>query len=121
MEKKQNPINNPDMISILEQLKHDINADIERRKLAYIGKDGKEYYDKESLDVANKLYVESMYKFIGRDGQQYSTTEQLRAADKRYEETMFPKIEKENLYYSNPDIPRENLYYNNPDISSKTR
>ena len=48
------------------------------------------------LDIANKLYVESMYKFIGRDGQQYSTTEQLRAADKRYEETMFPKIEKEN-------------------------
>ena len=46
-----------------------------------------------------------MYKFIGRDGQQYSTTEQLWAADKRYEETMFPKIEKENLYYSNPDIP----------------
>ena len=111
MEQKQNPINNSDMISILEQLKHAINADIERRKLAYtyIGEDGKDYYDKESLDIANKLYVESMYKFIGSDGQQYSTTEQLRVANKRYRETMFPKIEKENLYY------------NNPDISSKTR
>ena len=104
MEKKQNSINSSDMILMLEQLKRDINADIERRKIAYIGKDGKDYYDKESLDVANKLYVENMYKFIGRDGQQYGTTEELRAADKRYEETMFPKMEKENLYYKNPDI-----------------
>lgn len=39
MKQKQNPMNNIEMISILEQLKHDINADIERRKLAYIGKD----------------------------------------------------------------------------------
>lgn len=121
MEKNQNFMNVPDMISMLEQLKLDINADIERRKLAYIGKDGKDYYDKESLDVANKLYVESMYKFIGRDGQQYGTTEELRAANKRYEETMFPKMEKENLYYSNPDIPKQSLYINEPDISHKTR
>ena len=96
MEQKQNPINNPDMISILEQLKHDINADIERRKLAYIGKDGKDYYDKESLDIANKLYVESMYKFIGRDGRQYSTTEELQSANEMYEEIMFPNIDQQD-------------------------
>lgn len=104
MPNNQNFMNSPEMVSILEQLKRDINADIEKRKLAYIGKDGKDYYDKESLDAANKAYVESMYKFIGRDGHQYSTTEELQAANKMYEETMFPKIDKQDLYYNNPEI-----------------
>ena len=62
------------------------------------------YYDKKSLDLANKAYIESMYKFIGKDGRQYSTPEELQAASKMYEETMFPKIDKQDIYYDNPEI-----------------
>lgn len=94
MKNSQNFMNSPEMIAMLEQLKHDIDADIERRKFAYIGKDGQTYYDKESLDRANKAYIESMYKFIGKDGHEYGTTEELEAANKRFVESMFPKIEK---------------------------
>lgn len=48
--------NSPEIIAMLEKLRHDIDANIERRKMAYIGKDGKDYYDKQSLDLANKMY-----------------------------------------------------------------
>ena len=109
MQNNHDFMNSSEMVSMLEQIRRDINADIERRKLAYayIGKDGKDYYDKESLDMANKAFVETMYKFIGKDGQQYSTTEELQAANKKYEETMFPKIEEQDLSYNNPDIPHK--------------
>ena len=96
MQNNQDFINGPDMVSKLEQLKRDINADIEKRELAYIGQDGKDYYDKESLDAINKAYVESMYKFIGRDGRQYSTTEELQSANEMYEEIMFPNIDQQD-------------------------
>ena len=95
-------MNSSEMITLLEQLRLDINADIERRKIAYIGKDGKDYYDKESLDRANKFYIENMYKYIGKDGHEYSTTEELDAANKRYQQDRFPEIEKIN----NNDIER---------------
>ena len=96
MQNNQDFMNGPDMVSILEQLKHDIDADIEKRKLAYIAQDGNDYYDKTSLDAANKAYVESMYKFIGRDGRQYSTTEELQSANEMYEEIMFPNIDQQD-------------------------
>ena len=98
MQNNQDFMNSPEMVSMLEQLRRDINADIETRKHAYhIGKDGNDYYDKDRLDAANRAYVESMYKFIGRDGHQYSTPEELQAASKMYEETMFPKIDKQDI------------------------
>lgn len=56
-----------DMLILLDRLKKDIDSDIERRKQAYIGKDSKDYYDKKSLDIANKEYIERMYSFIGKD------------------------------------------------------
>lgn len=90
----------PEMIAMLEQLRHDIDADIERRKMAYIGKDGKDYYDKQDLDTANKAYIETMYKFIGRDGREYSTNAELEMANKMYQETMFPFIDKDGRGYS---------------------
>ena len=103
MQNSQDFMNSPEMVAMLEQLRHDIDADIEKRKLAYIGKDGKDYYDKESLDAANKEYIErmrrTMYTYIGKDGREYSTTEELRAANKI--------IEKQDLYYNNPDIPHK--------------
>ena len=68
--------NRQSMVQMLEQLKHDVAADIEKRKFAYIGKDGKDYYDIKSLDSANKAYIERMYTFIGRDGREYSTTKE---------------------------------------------
>ena len=72
--------NSPEIIAMLEKLRHDIDADIERRKMAYIGKDGKDYYDKQSLDLANKMY----------------------------QETMFPKIEKtDNCYYKDTESSRK--------------
>ena len=66
---------------------------IDKRKITYRGKDGKDYFDKESLDVANRIY----------------------------EETMNSKIYKDSKYYNNPDIPRDSIYYDDPDISHKTR
>ena len=93
MEKKHNPMNNTEMISMLEQLRRDIDTDIDKRKFTYRGKDGKDYFDKESLDVANRIY----------------------------EETMNSKIYKDSKYYNEPDIPKDSIYYNDPDISSKTR
>ena len=106
MENNHDFTNSPDIITMLEQLKHDIESDIEWRKGAYtyIGKDGKYYYDKKSLDLANKAYIESMYKFIGKDGRQYSTPEELRAANRIYEEEIFPKIEKQDFYDNNEII-----------------
>ena len=83
----------PEMIAMLEQLRHDIDADIKRRKMAYIGKDGKDYYDKQDLDTANKAYIETMYKFIGRDGREYSTNAELEMAN---QETIFSKMETNN-------------------------
>ena len=103
MQNSQDFMNSPEMDEMLKQLRRrNINDDIERRKFTNTEKDGNDYYDKESLDMA-----ESMYKFIGKDGHQYSTTEELQAANKIYEETMFPKREKQDLNDNNPDIPHK--------------
>ena len=118
-ENRQTIMENLSMIQMLEQLRRDINADIERRKLAYIGKDGKDYYDDESLDLANKEYIERIYKFIGKDRMDYSTSEELDVANKRYNDMMFPREENKLLY---PDpIPREQIYYDDLDTSHKRR
>jgi len=98
MEKRDDIMQSPEMIALLEQLRRDINEDIERRKLAYIGKDGHTYYDIESLNAANKLYVQTMYTFIGKDGRSYGSTQDLEAANNAYFDYMNPKIEKPNLY-----------------------
>lgn len=103
MENMNKFMQEPEMLAMLEQLKKDIDADIERRKMAYsvmddiergkisyIGKDGKDYLDKQSLDAANKLYIQTMYTFIGKDGFTYSTSEGLEAANKRYDEYIYP-------------------------------
>ena len=104
MENNQDFMKDQEMIAMLEQLRHDIVADIEKRKMTYIGQDGHDYYDKESLDAANKDYIERMYKFIGRDGHEYGTTEQLDAANQRYNETMLSKIKEDNgIYYNDSD------------------
>lgn len=103
MENMNKFMQEPEMLAMLEQLKKDIDADIERRKMAYsvkddiergkisyIGKDNKDYLDKQSLDAANKLYIQTMYTFIGKDGFTYSTSEGLGAANKRYDEYIYP-------------------------------
>lgn len=90
-ENRQTIMENLSMIQMLEQLRRDINADIERRKLAYIGKDGKDYSTSEELEVANK----------------------------RYNDMMFPR-EENKLLYPDP-IPREQIYYDDLDTSHKRR
>lgn len=90
-ENRQTIMENLSMIQMLEQLRRDINADIERRKLAYIGKDRKDYSTSEELEVANK----------------------------RYNDMMFPR-EENKLLYPDP-IPREQIYYDDLDTSHKRR
>ena len=70
MEKRDDIMQSPEMIALLEQLRRDINEDIERRKLAYIGKDGRSYGSTQDLEAANNAYFDYMN----------------------------PKIEKPNLY-----------------------
>ena len=96
MDNGKDSMNGHEMIAMLEQLKQDIDADIERRKAAYtyIGKDGKYYYDKKDLDIANKAYIENIYKFIGRDGREYSANTELEIANKMYQKTIFSKVER---------------------------
>lgn len=118
-ENRQAVMDNLSMIQMLEQLRRDINADIEKRKIAYIGQDGRDYFDKESLDLANKEYIEKIYKFIGKDGKDYSTSEELEVANKRYNDMMFPR-EENKLLYPEP-IPREQIYYDDLDTSHKRR
>ena len=114
MESQQDFMKSPEMIQMLEQLRQDINADIERRKYAYIGKDGHDYYDKESLDAANKAYIERMYTYIGKDGRNYSTTKELEIANSRYEDMMNPKID----IYKEP-LRREDMMNPKIDISNQ--
>lgn len=118
-ENRQAVMDNLSMIQMLEQLRIDINADIERRKDAYIGRDGRDYFDKESLDLANKKYIEKIYKFIGKDGKGYSTFEELEAVNKRYNDMMFPR--KENILLYPEPISREQIYYDDLDTSHKRR
>lgn len=110
MEEKPNFMKDQEMISMLEQLRRDIDADIEKRKRVFIGKDGREYYDNVSLEMANKEYIERMYQLIGKDGRMYGTIEELEVANQGYVDTMFPKIEKD-----------ENLCYDDSEVSHKRR
>lgn len=101
MQINQDFIESSEMVSILEQLKRAINDDIEKRKLAYAGENGKNYYEIERLNADNKAYVASMYQLIGIDGRQYSsTTEELKAANKDYAASINKFIGRDGRQYS---------------------
>ena len=59
----------------------------------FIGRDGREYSTNAELEMANKMYQETMFPFIDKDGRGYSTNTELEMAN---QETIFSKMEKNN-------------------------
>ena len=76
MPKDNDFINDPEMRAMAISLREELAKEAQKRKNPYIGKDGKYYYDKESLDEANRMY----------------------------NETRYTKIENQNFFNNNPDI-----------------
>ena len=113
MDNNKDFMESPEMKTMLEQLAKDIDKDIDSRKFAFIGRDGKEYYTKEDLDRANKEYMDMMHPFKGKDGREYRTMEEVRRADKEFLESQM-QYPKEKLYYNPEPIPKEELYFNPP-------
>lgn len=68
--------------------------------MPYIGKDGKEYYDRQSLNAANQFWFETMFpkkeskeinkpmQYIGYDGQIYESEHELSRANYKYFEEL---------------------------------